>query len=191
MIKIVKDKDPIWDTDNFDVILIGTSTLNRLTNGFQSKIRYKYPFVEEANQKTKYGDAAKLGTRLTVGEKPIISLMYICNYASSALNNVDYDALTKCLKTANAEFKGKSVLMTIVGASEFDGNGDKDKCLEIIKENTEDLNVTIYDYVQRNKREEIREQDRYLYSLRLTDKEKYNALKPIFNEYLKKLYLHD
>ena len=38
---------------------------------------------------------------------------------------IDYDALEKCLRTANAEFKGKKVMSTIIGSSNFDGKGDR------------------------------------------------------------------
>lgn len=190
MIKFVKDKEPIWDTDNFDVLLIGTSIYNRLDGGFQSKIKFKYPIVDEENNKTKYADVSKLGSRLTVGTAPKISLMYICNYPTTKQETLDYDALDRCLKTANAEFKGKKVLMTIVGSSEFDGNGDRDKCLKLIEENTKDLNVTIYDYEQKKRSVEIALQKRYLKNLKSTDKEKYEQLLSVFDLYLKKLYLN-
>jgi hypothetical protein len=190
MIKFVKDKEPIWDTDNFDVLLIGTSIYNRLDGGFQSKIKFKYPIVDEENNKTKYADVSKLGSRLTVGTTPKISLMYICNYPTTKQETLDYDALDRCLKTANAEFKGKKVLMTIVGSSEFDGNGDRDKCLKLIEENTKDLDVTIYDYEQKKRSVEIALQKRYLKNLKSTDKEKYEQLLSVFDLYLKKLYLN-
>lgn len=190
MIKFVKDKEPIWDTDNFDVLLIGTSIYNRLDGGFQSKIKFKYPIVDEENNKTKYADVSKLGSRLTVGTVPKISLMYICNYPTTKQETLDYDALDRCLKTANAEFKGKKVLMTIVGSSEFDGNGDRDKCLKLIEENTKDLDVTIYDYEQKKRSVEIALQKRYLKNLKSTDKEKYEQLLSVFDLYLKKLYLN-
>lgn len=190
MIKFVKDKEPIWDTDNFDVLLIGTSIYNRLDGGFQSKIKFKYPIVDEENNKTKYADVSKLGSRLTVGTAPKISLMYICNYPTTKQETLDYDALDRCLKTANAEFKGKKVLMTIVGSSEFDGNGNRDKCLKLIEENTKDLDVTIYDYEQKKRSVEIALQKRYLKNLKSTDKEKYEQLLSVFDLYLKKLYLN-
>lgn len=190
MIKFVKDKEPIWDTDNFDVLLIGTSIYNRLDGGFQSKIKFKYPIVDEENNKTKYADVSKLGSRLTVATAPKISLMYICNYPTTKQETLDYDALDRCLKTANAEFKGKKVLMTIVGSSEFDGNGDRDKCLKLIEENTKDLDVTIYDYEQKKRSVEIALQKRYLKNLKSTDKEKYEQLLSVFDLYLKKLYLN-
>ena len=190
MLKIIKDKDPIWETDNFDVILIGTSIYNQLNGGFQSKIKYKYPIVDEKNRETKYADFSKLGTRITINDTPIISLMYICGYPRPNIDTVDYDSLTKCLLTAKAEFRGKKIMTTIIGSSQFDGNGDKDKCLKIIKDSTKDLDITLYDYEQKKRIDEIREQKMYLKSLQYTDIEKYNKLKNVFDLYLKKLYLN-
>lgn len=190
MLKIIKDKDPIWETDNFDVILIGTSIYNQLNGGFQSKMKYKYPMVDEKNRETKYADFSKLGTRITINDTPIISLMYICGYPRPNIDTVDYDSLTKCLLTANAEFRGKKVMATILGSSQFDGNGDKDKCLKIIEDSTKDLDITLYDYEQKKRADEIREQKMYLKSLQYTDIEKYNKLKNVFDLYLKKLYLN-
>lgn len=190
MLKIIKDKDPIWDTDKFDVILIGTSIYNQLNGGFQSKMKYKYPIVDEKNRETKYADFSKLGTRITINDTPIISLMYICGYPRPNIDTVDYDSLTKCLLTANAEFRGKKVMATIIGSSQFDGNGDKDKCLKIIEDSTKDLDITLYDYEQKKRADEIREQKMYLKSLQYTDIEKYNKLKNVFDLYLKKLYLN-
>ena len=190
MLKIIKDKDPIWETDKFDVILIGTSIYNQLNGGFQSKIKYKYPIVDEKNRETKYADFSKLGTSITINDTPTISLMYICGYPRPNIDTVDYDSLTKCLLTANAEFRGKKVLTTILGSSQFDGNGDKDKCLKIIKDSTKDLDITLYDYEQKKRADEIREQKMYLKSLQYTDIEKYNKLKDVFDLYLKKLYLN-
>lgn len=190
MLKIIKDKDPIWETDKFDVILIGTSIYNQLNGGFQSKMKYKYPIVDEKNRETKYADFSKLGTRITINDTPIISLMYICGYPRPNIDTVDYDSLTKCLLTANAEFRGKRVMATILGSSQFDGNGDKDKCLKIIEDSTKDLDITLYDYEQKKRADEIREQKMYLKSLQYTDIEKYNKLKNVFDLYLKKLYLN-
>lgn len=190
MLKIIKDKDPIWETDKFDVILIGTSIYNQLNGGFQSKMKYKYPMVDEKNRETKYADFSKLGTRITINDTPVISLMYICGYPRPNIDTVDYDSLTKCLLTANAEFRGKKVMATILGSSQFDGNGDKNKCLKIIEDSTKDLDITLYDYDQKKRADEIREQKMYLKSLQYTDIEKYNKLKNVFDLYLKKLYLN-
>lgn len=190
MLKIVKDKDLIWDVEQFDVLLIGTSIYNQLNGGIQSKLKYKYPIIEEKNNGTKYADSSKLGTRLTIEGKPIISLMYICGYPRPNMETLDYESLIRCLKTANAEFRGKKVGMTIIGSSQFDGCGDKTKCLQIIEENTNDLEAIVYDYQQKKRKEEIEEQKKYLKSLQYTDNDKYNKLKNVFDLYLKRLYLN-
>lgn len=152
---IVKDKDLIWDTDKYDVILVGTSIYNLLTQGFQSKLSMKYPYIVDANNSTPYADKRKYGKRLTIQGTPIISLMYICGYPHSKRDYLNYEALEHCLATANAEFKGKNVATTILGTSLFDGNGDRERCMKIIEENTDKLNLTVYDFPQYNRRKEI------------------------------------
>lgn len=192
MITIIKDKDPIWDVENFDVVLVGTSIYCMLTSGFQSKIRFKYPIVDKENDKTGYGDRRKLGRRITVeigDEQPVVSLAYIATYPNSRRCFLDYAALENCLKTANAEFKGKKVVTTVLGSSKFDGNGDKDKCLKMIEELTPDLDLYVYDYNQLSHTDEVKRQKKYIYSFRKTDREKYNELVALENEILKKLYL--
>lgn len=152
---IVKDKDLIWDTDKYDVILVGTSIYNLLTQGFQSKLTMKYPYILDANNSTPYADKRKYGKRLTIQGTPIISLMYICGYPHSKRDYLNYEALEHCLATANAEFKGKNVATTILGTSLFDGNGDRERCMKIIEDNTDKLNLTLYDFPQYNRRKEI------------------------------------
>lgn len=190
MLNIIKDKDPIWDTNDFDVVLLGTSIYNQLNGGFQSKLRFKFPIIDTSNRGTKYGDISKLGTRITVNDKPIISLMYICGYPSPNRCTLDYDSLKRCLITANAEFKGKKVLTTILGSSVFDGNGDKEKCIQIIKECTENLDIVLYDYQQKKRQEEIKEEKKRLNNLQQIDYIEYTKLKNTFDTYLKKLYLN-
>lgn len=190
MITIIKDKELIFETEKYDVILVGTSVYNMLTGGFQSKMRFKYPYIQDGNDKTNYGDNRKLGKRLTFYDnKPIISLMYICGYPTSRIVNIDYDALRTCLLSANAEFKGKKVASTIVGSSVFDGNGERDKCIELINECTPDLDITLYDYVQRKRKDEMNEYFLYIKSF-IKDKEKYKELLETRNEYLKSQFLN-
>lgn len=193
MITFIKDKEPIYDTEQYDVVLVGTSTHNDLRGNFQAKMGIKYPIVEKVNNKTPYGDLRKLGKRITIDDNtPIISLMYICTYPSRKDNFIDYDALEKCLRTANAEFKGKKVMSTIIGSTSFDGKGDRNKCLEIIEECTKDLDLYLYDYEQISIKEEINRQEDYFKNLRkkyINDKEKLEILKELKMEMRKKTYL--
>jgi hypothetical protein len=189
MINIIKDKEPIWETDKYDVILVGTSIYNMLSNGFQSKLRLKYPYIEEINNSTNYGDLRKLGKRMTIQGKPIISLMYIAKYPNSRREFIDYDALEHALSTANAEFRGKKVLTTMLGCSKFDGNGDKDKVLEIINRTANNLELDVYDYLQLEKRKEIALHFKKIREFETTEPEKFNQLWPIRKELIKDLYL--
>lgn len=189
MINIIKDKEPIWETDKYDVILVGTSIYNMLSNGFQSKLRLKYPYIEEINDSTNYGDLRKLGKRMTIQGKPIISLMYIAKYPNSRREFIDYDALEHALSTANAEFRGKKVLTTMLGCSKFDGNGDKDKVLEIINRTANNLELDVYDYLQLEKRKEIALHFKKIREFETTEPEKFKQLWPIRKELIKDLYL--
>lgn len=192
-VTIIKDTEPIYETEKYDVILVGTSTHNDLRGNFQAKIGNKYPIVEKVNNKTPYGDLRKLGKRVTIDDNtPIISLMYICTYPSRKKDFIDYDALEKCLRTANAEFKGKKVMSTIIGSSNFDGKGDRKKCMKIIKECTKDLDLYLYDYEQITIKEEILRQEEYIKQLRKKykeDKEKLNKINEIKLELRKQTYL--
>jgi len=189
MINIIKDKEPIWETDKYDVILVGTSIYNMLSNGFQSKLRLKYPYIEEINDSTNYGDLRKLGKRMTIQGKPIISLMYIAKYPNSRREFIDYDALEHALSTANAEFRGKKVLTTMLGCSKFDGNGNKDKVLEIINRTANNLELDVYDYLQLEKRKEIALHFKKIREFETTEPEKFEQLWPIRKELIKDLYL--
>ena len=190
MIEIIKDKELIWETDKYDVILVGTSIYCMLTGGFQSKLKYKYPAVEEMNNKTKYGDIKKMGLRQTLyTQKPIISLMYMCRFPAKTREYIDWDAFEKCLQTANAEFQGMNAAATVIGSSNFDGNADKNKCIDIIEKNTGDLKLTLYDYHQVSRREEEYAYRKWVTSLKEKEPEKYNELFYNINEELKKIYL--
>ena len=101
MLNFIKNRDAIWETDKYDVVLLGTSIYCMLTNGFQSKMRLKYPYIETANDSTNYGDKRKLGKRLTIDGNPVISLLYIANHPHSKREFLDYDALEHALATAN------------------------------------------------------------------------------------------
>ena len=186
---IIKDKDAIAFTDNYDVVLVGTSVYSTLGNGFQSKIRYKYPYVDEINSKTPFGDARKLGKRLTFEGYPIISLLYICGYPRKNFSNLDYEALENCLLTATAEFKGKRVMTTVLGSTQFDGNGDRDKILEIMERCTVGLDLDVYDYRQLPRVDEINYWKRKIFLIKNTERKKYIKLTKARNDILRRLYL--
>lgn len=159
MIEIIKDIDLISDINKYDVILIGTNTYHTMGNGFQRKVRLKYPETYALNITTKYGDKKKIGTRITTKTSPKFSLCFITNGYNFRpdLNNVylDYESLEKCIKTANIEFSGLNIATTFIGCSKYDGNGDKNKVLEILRSNSDRINLFIYDYEQLDRDAEV------------------------------------
>ena len=186
---IIAKTDLIWRTDEYDVILVGTSIYCMLSNGFQSKMRMKYPYIEDSNNGTTYADSRKLGTRLTIDGNPTISLMYICNYPNRTREYIDYDALENCLRTANAEFKNMRVATTVLGSSIFDGNGDKKRILGIMETCTPNLKLDVYDYDQIDKNIEIKIQKQRLAELKDKDYPKFQKMWAIKEEMFKKMYL--
>ena len=184
-------KDAIFETDKYDVVLVSTTIYSMLHGGFPMKVGHRYPEVMEINDKQPYGDQRRLGSRLTVKTKddgPIVSLLYCCQYPNSTKEFVDYEALEHCLRTANAEFKGKNVMCDILGATKFNGNGDREKCLELMRTCLCDVNLTVYDYPQYSSVEEWKRCRKYLAELKKSDREKYDRLGLSVDELAVKLY---
>ena len=192
-VTIIKNKEAIYDTDEYDVVLVGVSTHNTLMGNFQGKIGNKYPIVKKTYENTPYGDSRKLGKRITFDDlKPIISIMFICGYPSRKEYFVDYEALERCLRTANAEFKGKKVMTTIVGSTKFDGKGDRRKCLKMLRDCCKDLDLYVYDYEQISIKDEYNRQTKYFSNLKneyKDDKEMLEKIKEMSIEMKKKCFL--
>lgn len=182
--KIIKDKEPIFDTENYDVILVGTSIYDILCNGFQGKMACKYPYIVEENHKQSYADTRRLGTRITIERKgnPTISLMYICGLPQRKQKSLDYDALKQCLTTAALEFKNKRIMTTVLGCTDFDGEGNKRRVLRMMEKAFDGMDVDVYDYKQRNLIEEAKEKRNELTEIGVTDRHKRTAI-------LRQLYL--
>lgn len=193
MVTIIKDKEAIYDTEQYDVVLMGLSTHNMFMGNFQGKMAVKYPIVEKVNDSTPYGDIKKLGKCITIHDNvPIISLMYICTYPSRKDNFIDYEGLRKCLETANNDFKGKKVMTTLLGSTKFDGKGDREKCLKIIEETTKDLDLYIYDFEQITIKEEMKRQNRYFAKIKEQvkgNKEQLEKVKQMMEEMRKRTFL--
>lgn len=184
-------KDAIFETDKYDVVLVSTTVYCMLHGGFGMKIGHRYPEVMKVNDSQPYGDLRRLGSRLTVKTKDAgieVSLLYCCRYPTSAKEYVDYEALEHCLRTANAEFKGKKVMCDVLGATKFNGNGDKEKCLQLLKDCLPDVNLTVYDYEQYSSEEEWKRAKRYLAGLKKNDPDKFKRLNLTVDELTEKLY---
>lgn len=178
---IIQNINLFNDIDKYDVILIGTNIYNTLSQGFQRDIMLHYPFVHETNLRTNYGDRRKLGTikECNTGQ-PLFSLCFITksmNFRPDIEKDyLDYDALERCLKLACVLYKGKKIATTLIGGSRFDGNGDKDKILTIIKNTCKDIDITIYDYYQLSKQEKKKLEYKEEQLLKKTDYKKYREV---------------
>jgi hypothetical protein len=162
MIKVIKDVDLYNHVGEFDVVLVGTNNYCMMSQGIQLNIMLNYPYVYDKNLETKYGDPEKLGTVLECASEgePTFCLCFICggNFRPDLQKDyLSYESLEKCLKLVNILYKGKNVATTILGASRFDGNGDKEKILEIFNNCITDVNLTIYDYYQKSRSEQLNE----------------------------------
>lgn len=153
MMTIIEDKDLIYDVKGYDVVLVGLNIMNTMGNGFPHKVAVSFKNVAKKNKETAYGDPRKLGTvRVVKGEPdgPYFALCYISRgrYRPDKIpDTVDYEALEKCLHRVNGAFKGQRVATTIIGNSEFEGGGDRDKIMKLLEE-MPDVDLYVYDYEQ-------------------------------------------
>jgi len=152
MVNIIKSDKLIDELDKYDVILVGTNLYAIMSEGFQRKVMAMYPYVFEANLNSRYGDINKLGTILECKkeEQPTFIICFITKgnrfRPHVEKDYLSYEALEKCLKLVNVIYKGKKVGSTLLGATRFDGNGDKERIIEIFNNTCNDIDITLYDY---------------------------------------------
>lgn len=163
MITIIKDVDIYDHFNDYDVILVGTNLYGTMSQGVQLKVMLNYPYVYNRNLETKYGDKNKLGTILECKEEnePTFCLCFITegfNFRPDLQKDyLSYEALENCLKLINIKYKGKKVACSLLGSSRFDGNGDRDRIYNIFNKFTNDIDLTIFDYYQKSRYEELKE----------------------------------
>ena len=154
MVNVIKDVDLIDHVSEYDVILVGANIYGHMNGGFQFDVKRRYPYVHEANISAPYGDINRMGTVLESKEdgKPTFCLCYIVDQITTRpdLNkvNVSYESIEKCLKLVSTLYKGKKIASTLLGTSQFDGNGDTDTVLPIFEKILGNEDVTIYDFKQ-------------------------------------------
>ena len=182
MINIIKDIDLYEHLDEYDIILIGTNLYCTMSQGIQLNVMLNYPYVYNKNLETKYGDINKLGTILeckSEGE-PTFCLCFITkgyNFRPDLEKDfLSYESLEKCLNLVNILYKGKRIACPLLGHCPFEGNGDKEKIMDIFNKTLTDVDVTIYDYVQKSRAEQVLETMRKEFAVRDVDREKYRQM---------------
>lgn len=163
MINLI-EKDIMEDINQYKIFIVGTNVYNTMSNGFQREVALHYPYVRQLNLLTKYGDINKLGTFLTCSKEnePTFLLSYICKgypprpEKGKLIDYLDYSALEKILSLINILYKNQTIATTILGNSPFDGNGDRDKILNIMSAQLTDVNAFVYDYKQITRGEKLK-----------------------------------
>lgn len=186
MVTIVKDKPLIEDVFNYDIIIVGTGIHNTLGNGFQHDIKINFPFVEDALKKTPYADKRKLGTVTVVKSTPLYCLGFIHSGGyRKDLNPVylDYQALNDVLHLIDNNFENKRIASSFIGCSEFDGNGDKERVLDMFNSLTGENEYFLYDYEQRDYREVNNE--KWAEIIAQVGKVSHEELRKLKDEYIK------
>ena len=179
MIDIIKDEDLYNHLNEYDAVLIGTNIYQVMSNGIQLQLMLNYPYVYEENLKTKYADRRKIGTLCECKKKgePTICLCFIAkgyNFRSDLESDyLSYEGLENCLKLVNVLYKGKHLASYLLGSSEFDGNGDRERIMNIFKNNIKDLDLTIYDYKQKSRMDFVKETMTKEFEMKKKDRKKY------------------
>ncbi|MCD8208281.1 MAG: hypothetical protein LUD72_10125 [Bacteroidales bacterium] len=168
--KIVKDRELTYDSDLYDVILVGMGLRWSISGRFQWRMATKYPEIIAMDRSGGFNDHRRLGTRKTIEGNPTISLMYYYRKMPVGVTkpSVIYEALEKCLTTANTEFKGKKVATLIAGATRYDGKGDREKCLDLLKRCMNDVDLYVYDCDVPSAREDNTAAKEFMSALRKT-----------------------
>jgi hypothetical protein len=177
------EKDNIFeeiDSGKYDYSLVSADCYCHFPNGYGRKVRLYYDYVFKKEMQTKYGDLNKLGTLFAVnGQKSqnfiILYIMKGYNFRPDKEKDYfEYDAFKKCMKKINIEYSGKKIICPLFGINKFDGNGDKEKIKQIIESNCDRINLTVYDYKQKTREEELKEE---IEKLRKLKEENYDEYK--------------
>jgi hypothetical protein len=183
---MIHDKPLIEDVFNYDIIIIGTGIHNALGNGFQYDVKINFPIVESTVKKTPYADIRKLGTVTVINGKPIFCVGFIHKggYRKDLVPDyLDYNSLKEVLSLIDENFENKKIATTLLGCSIFDGNGDKNKVLDIFNNLSDKNEFFIYDYEQRDYREIHNEKWAKINSL--VGKIPYKELRRLKDEFIK------
>ena len=151
----IHNKPLIEDIFDYDLIIVGTGIHNALGNGFQYDVKINFPQVEQIVKQTPYADVRKLGSVTVVNENPIFCVGFIHKGGYRKDLNpdyLDYKALEEVLNLIDSNFENKRIATTLLGCSQYDGNGNKEKVLEIFNKLSNNI-FFIYDYEQRDYRE--------------------------------------
>ena len=186
--RIIKNKQLIEDIYNYDVVLFGMGINNAMNKGFSYDIALNFPDVRVNENSTGYGDLRKYGKihETKTDDGVIFCACYCYNQGLKRKTNkvyVDYDLLEECLVDVYKKYKTKRIVCPIIGQDKYDGEGDKNRILEIFhRVFPDECDITLYDFIQQDFKTE-RYKDAVLARKRYTDgeitKDEFKHLKKI------------
>ena len=186
MINIIHNIPLIEDVFKYDIIIVGTGIHNTLGNGFQYDIKINFPFVEDIVKKTPYADIRKLGTVKVIPGTPCFCVGFIHKGGYRKDLTPDYlcyDSLKDVISLVDDNFKNKKIATTLIGCSQFDGNGNKENVLNIFNNLSGNNEYFIYDYEQQDYREKNNEI--WAKITKMVGKIPYEKLRQLKNEYIR------
>lgn len=128
---------------DFDIIIQGCNCFCAFGRGLAKEIKERLPKAYKADCKTKKGDINKLGNYSVCDDYDDFTVIncYTQFHYSNESPQIDYEALTLCLRKINHEFKGATIGVPLIGAGL--AGGDWLKIHEIIDRELKDMDVTI------------------------------------------------
>ncbi|HEY0008059.1 MAG TPA: hypothetical protein VGB55_05000 [Tepidisphaeraceae bacterium] len=136
----------------FDIIVHGCNCFNAMHAGVARQVAHSFPEAQEADNATKKGDKAKLGT-ITVAVIPraeksvaVVNAYTQYDYGCGGVY-VDYDAVRKVMKEIKFRFAGERIGYPKIGAGLAGGNWEK--IAKIIDEELQGEDHTLVEYAPR------------------------------------------
>ena len=133
---------------NFDLIGHGANCQKTMGAGIAKEIAERIPQAYEVDKRDKRFSIMKLGCFTTScfiveGVKEYCEILNLYTQYNPGAN-IDYEALTLCLRKVNMMYKNCHIGLPYIGAGIAGGNWEK--ILTIIKEELKDMKVTIVKY---------------------------------------------
>lgn len=153
MITVKKNEQLFGHEKEYDAVIVTSDLYSVMQNGYSYFVGTMFPYAFDANMATKYGDRRKLGTIIEAKQRgqPTFIFAFILVHRMGGIykdESLSYEAVESCLKTINVLYKGKRIASMFIGASDFDGRGNRRKLMRIFRRTTNDIDWTIYDGVQ-------------------------------------------
>lgn len=127
---------------NFDIIAHGCNCFCVMGAGLALQIKNHFPEAEKADKNYDRLLDAKLGNMSYAGYENLIVCNLYTQYEPGP--NLDYEALTLCLRKLNYRFKGFHIGLPQIGCGI--AGGDWERVKAIIQKELVDMNVTIVIY---------------------------------------------